>query len=138
MTTSQATIPVTVCDCGHAATPDRFTPGYAVDADGRTVCYSCAAAWDLGRLAALKPGDPPVLVYIKGTTPRPHSRAAIRLVTWAGVQLGAGHVYRGDKEDTQMRVTARIDGRFFWGRTPTFSGNYTQLRPYRNQRKARA
>jgi hypothetical protein len=38
-----------LCDCGHESTPqaaDSCTTGYGVNADGKTVCYSCCAYMD--------------------------------------------------------------------------------------------
>jgi hypothetical protein len=125
---------VTRCDCGHMATPDGLATGYAVDTEtGKTVCYTCAAQRDIDYSATMQAGDPPLFAYIKGDLPEPQQRALVQITTWPGVVIGAGHVYRGARSDNQMRVVARINGRTFWGRTPTRNGNYTRLRPYRKE-----
>lgn len=131
-------VAVVTCDCGHRATPDQFTPGYAVDAWGKSLCYPCAADRDKQKAAAMTPADEPLFCYIRSDRlPGPHSIMQVEIITWAGVLIGTGTVSRGDRSDDQMRVTATIEGRRFWGRTPTHNGTYTRLRPYRDQQRNR-
>jgi hypothetical protein len=126
--------PSITCDCGHPSTPDAFTPGYAVDAWGKSHCYQCAADIDKAKAQAMTPGDEPLFTYLKAERiPAPRSSVTATVTTWAGVELGTAVLYRGDRSDNQMRVVAVIGDRRFWGRTPTHNGNYTRLRPYRKQ-----
>jgi hypothetical protein len=36
----------TLCDCGHIATSDGLGTGYAVDREGKTLCYECCGKQD--------------------------------------------------------------------------------------------
>ena len=121
-------------DCGHPSTPDRFTSGYAVTPDRRTLCYECAADRDKDRARTMTPADEPLFAYIRAERmPAPYSNGNVLITTWAGVVLGRALLVRGARSDNQMRVIATIEGRQFWGRTPTHNGTYTRLRPYRDQ-----
>lgn len=127
-----STLPIR-CDCGHDSTPDGFATGFATVPDGSTLCYRCAADRDLEQAQALQPGDPPLFSYIQGPQPAPHTAAEISIVTWPGIPLGVGTVYRGDAAHRTMHVIATVAGRRFWGKTPTNNGNYVRLHPYRSQ-----
>jgi len=127
---------VTVCDCGHAPSPDKFSSGYAVNSDtGKTLCYQCAAEVDREYAKTMAPTDPALFAYIRGVMPAAHSSVEVTIVTWPGVQLGTGRIYRGDRYNKQLHVVATIDGRRFHGRSPAESGTYVRLRPYRDQKR---
>lgn len=115
-------------DCGHPPTPtDGLGTGRAY-LDGKTICYGCAADHDRETLAA----GTPTLAYVKpwpGTAYDAQNR--VKIITWAGVELGWGWVARGDRYATRYHVNATIGGRKYWGWTPANSGDYVTLRAYK-------
>ena len=54
----------TVCECGHIAMSNGFTPGYGITPDGKKICYQCRAENDKqylrdnGRLSGYLTGNP--------------------------------------------------------------------------------
>lgn len=94
-----------------------------------------AAQRDREYARTMAPTMAPLFCYISNDGPMmpPHSTRHVNIVTVHGIKLGTGILRRGKKSDNTMRLTATIDGRRFWGRTPTHSGTYTRLRPYRKQ-----
>lgn len=119
-----------VCDCGHAPTPTDLSTGYARTADGKTLCYECAADVDREKARTMQRGDSPLVAYVRDW-PTGGGVHRVDIVTWPGVKLGWGFVGRNvSRYATRHHVTATIEGRKFWGWTPAHSGNYVTLRPY--------
>lgn len=127
-------------DCGHFPTMNvGMGTGSALTHDNRTVCYSCAAAIDREYAGSMEPADPPLFAYLKPWPSPDGFRDAsnrIKVVTWAGIELGHGFLTDPTWDSFGHRVqyvTCTIDGRGFYGRHYPDSGDYVRLRPNKGQ-----
>jgi|SRR6185295_4534833 len=107
-----------ILNCGHAATPTETTAGYAVTADDRRICYTCAADMDRERARQ----GLPVYAYLKAV-PSNAAGKPIRyyVQTWAGVELGTAlatstYPVRSAFGSEMICVRATIEGHAFYGR----------------------
>ena len=79
--------------------------------------------------------DPPLIAHLAELNPPPQSIRTQPLVDSEGLVIGTAVVTRHAKHNPTMHVVATIEGRRFHGTTPTFSGTYCRLRPYRPTKK---
>ena len=127
-------------DCGHSkSATDGIGTGYASLPDKTRVCYACAADLDKRYAASMTKDDAPLVVYVQEWPALGFydSRNRVRVITWAGVELGWGRQtnLRHDGWNNPVRyVSVTIGGREFYGRHYPDSGDYVRLRP----RKGRA
>lgn len=127
-------------DCGHTkSTTDGLGTGYARLPDNTRICYACAADLDKRYAASMTKGDAPLVAYVQEWPALGFydSRNRIKVITWAGIELGWGWQtnLRHDGWNNPVRyVSVTIGERGFYGRHYPDSGNYVRLRP----RKGRA
>ena len=127
-------------DCGHPkSTTDGIGTGYARLPDNTRICYACAADLDKRYAASMTKDDAPLVAYVQEWPALGFydSRNRIKVVTWAGVELGWGwqtNLGRDGWNNPVRYVRVTIGGREFYGRHYPDSGDYVRLRP----RKGRA
>lgn len=112
-------------DCGHVATPNGVGTGYAVDREGRTLCYPCADAQQVAEVAEAQPGAR-FVAYV--------STDGATVTTWPGgtlmrgVRFGAVHPWSRKGWDGPRHYLTAVDpaGRV-WSGTGA-PGMYASLR----------
>ena len=80
-------------DCGHPKSiTDGIGTGYASLPDETRICYACAADLDKRYAASMTKDDAPLVAYVQEWPALGFydSRNRIKVITWAGIELGWG------------------------------------------------